>query len=427
MQPTGSVLGVARIVFDTTQLVHWPGALTGIPRVMDELARRFRADDRDVEFVSWVSAAKVIARIDLDQFHSTGGVHYRDPIKDAPGWSVAAERVFDATASLEKLPRAGRRFRQLAERLSPARAGTVTPYQLAAGDVFLIGWGEWWDPNFIRFVVDAAHRGVKVVQVVHDLGPVTQPHLAGNSSSFIDYFTAVLPLAALMVSVSEHTRRDLVRWASELGLDDVPVTVIREGDMFTPIEPLRPIVDAIGGDEMVPPFVLCVGTIEAKKNHGLLYYAYKQAARKEIHLPVMIVVGRRGWRTDDIYGLLTEDPEIADRFVFLHNASDAELAWLYENCRYTVFPSFFEGWGIPIAESVSRGTPCLCSSASSMPEIAPGAVRHFHPDSPEELVTLMAELNDDDALALARREASTYVPTLWDETYQQLNEALSRL
>jgi glycosyltransferase involved in cell wall biosynthesis len=421
------VLSVARIVFDATQLVHWPGALTGIPRVMDELARRFRADRRDVEFVSWVSGGQRIARIDLDRFHSAGGVHYRDPVQDAPSWSVTAERLFDATAALEKLPRAGRRFRQVAERLSPARTGTVTPYLLEAGDVFLIGWGEWWDPNFIHFVVDAANRGVRVVQIVHDLGPVTQPHLAGNSSSFIDYFTAVLPVAALMVSVSENTRRDLVHWASELGVGDLRVTVIREGDMFTRTEPIRPVIDAIGGEATVPPFVLCVGTIEAKKNHALLYYAYKQAARRQIHLPLMIVVGRRGWRTDDIYGLLTEDPEIADRFVFLHDASDAELAWLYQNCRYTVFPSFFEGWGIPIAESVSRGTPCLCSNASSMTEIAPGAVRHFHPDSPRELITMMAELNDDDALEIARRETATYVPTLWDETYNQLNEALSGL
>jgi glycosyltransferase involved in cell wall biosynthesis len=395
---------------------------------MDELARRFQAEDPNVEFVSWVSGAKSIARIDLDRFHSVGGVHYSDPVQDAPGWSVTAERVFGAAASIEKLPRVGRRFKQVATRLSPTRTGSVTPYLLEAGDVFFIGWGEWWDPNFVRFVVDAADRGVRVVQLVHDLGPVTQPHLAGNSSSFIDYFEAVLPVAALLVSVSEHTRQELARWASELGLSDVPVTVIREGDMFTPTEPKRPIIDALGGHEgTVPPFVLCVGTIEAKKNHSLLYYAYKQAARRKIHLPLMVVLGRRGWRTDDIYGLLTEDPEIAKRFVFLHNSSDAELEWLYENCRFTVFPSFFEGWGIPIAESVSRGVPCLCSSAASMPEIAPGAVRHFHPDSPRELITLMAELNDDDALKLARREAATYVPTSWDETYKQLIDAFATL
>ncbi|MFW2381159.1 MAG: glycosyltransferase family 4 protein [Acidimicrobiales bacterium] len=419
---------MTRIVFDTTQLVHWPGSLTGIPRVMDELARRFQKADDTVEFVSWVTDAHAVARIDLDRFHGEGGVHYIDPTEDAPRWARTVERLWGRIARIESVPPVGPYLGRISRRLSPSRLGSVTPFELHADDVLVIGWGEWWDPNFIRFVVDAAGQGVKVVQMVHDLGPVSQPHLAGNSSSFIDYFTEVLPVAALLVSVSDHTRQELLRWGAKLGLNDLPITVIREGDTFTPTETLRPSSDHLAdgfGDPAT--FALCVGTIEAKKNHALLYYVYKQAARRKIALPPMVIVGRRGWRTDDIYGLLTEDPEIADRFVFLHDASDAELAWLYENCRYTVFPSFFEGWGIPIAESVSRGVPCLCSSAASMPEIAPGAVRHFHPDAPLELLSLMEELNDDEALDRARQEVATYIPTSWDQTYAELNCALAEI
>jgi glycosyltransferase involved in cell wall biosynthesis len=394
---------------------------------MDELARRFHADRNDVEFVSWVSDVNAIARIDFERFQSEGGVHYSDPVRHTPRPVRFARQMSARLARTEVFPLLSGQFARVAGRLSRMHKGGVTPLKLEAGDVLVIGWGEWWDPNFIRLVVDAAQRGVKIVQFVYDLGPVTRPHLAGNSSSFVDYFATVLPRATLLVSISEHTRRELVEWGAELGFGELPVTVIRLGDVFTAVAPVQPAPPAVGDELGRSAFVLCVGTIEAKKNHALLYYVYKQAARRKISLPRMVVVGRRGWRTDDIYGLLTEDPELADRFVFFHDASDAELVWLYENCRYTVLPSFFEGWGIPVAESVSRGVPCLCSSAASIPEIAPGAVRHFHPDAPEELLGLMEELNDDEALERARHEAAAYVPTTWDQTFEQVTGALDQL
>ena len=408
-----------RVIVDVTQLVHWPGALTGIPRVIDEIARRYAGDSSladEPAFVSWVSRDRVVAAVDLDRFHREGGVHYVQPAQGAPAWSEPLASGLDTAIGGLKIAPIQRQLERVRRWIGPDRLGRVTEHTLGRGDVFLIGWGEWWDPNFIRFVIDAADAGVKIVQLVHDLGPVTHPHLAGNSSSFLDYFAAVIPRAASLVAVSNNTADELHKWGARLGHSDLPISVVREGDVFAKADPIEPKLPEPVGDD----FVLCVGTIEAKKNHTLLYYVYKQARRRNLTLPPVVIVGRRGWRTDDIYGLMTDDPEVSSQFAFLHDASDGELAWLYDHCRYTVFPSFFEGWGIPIAESVSRGVPCLCSNAASMSEIAPGAVRHFHPDAPGELLNLMVELNDDEALKLARREAATYEPTSWDHTYAEI-------
>jgi hypothetical protein len=127
-----------------------------------------------------------------------------------------------------------------------------------------------------------------------------------------------------------------------------------------------------------------VGTIEPRKNHTVLYYAYKLAKTRSIMLPRVVIVGRRGWGSDDIVRILTEDPDVKDDFVLLLNTSDDELSWLYGHCLFTIFPSFYEGWGIPIGESVARGVPCLCSDSSSMVEIAEGHVAHFAPTSTDE-------------------------------------------
>ncbi len=174
-------------------------------------------------------------------------------------------------------------------------------------------------------------------------------------------------------------------------------------------------------------FTLTVGTIEAKKNHYLLYYVYKLAKARGIVLPKMAVVGRLGWHTQEMYDIMTQDPEVKDSLVFLHNTSDEELAWLYDNCLFTVQPSWHEGWGIPIAESVGRGVPCLCSNTSSMVEIAEGIVDHFSPSSADECLAGMQRLLDKQYLAAARKRATSYRPHSWDASYAQVNAALEEI
>ena len=72
----------------------------------------------------------------------------------------------------------------------------------------------------------------------------------------------------------------------------------------------------------------------------------------------------------------------------MHNCSDEELAWMYKNCAFSIYPSFYEGWGLPIAESAFYGAPCLASSTSSMPEVAGSAVDYFNPASTDSCMLL---------------------------------------
>src|SRR6185369_16418160 len=171
-------------------------------------------------------------------------------------------------------------------------------------------------------------------------------------------------------------------------------------------------------------FILCVGTIEPRKNHTVLYYAYKLAKKRRITLPKLVIAGRRGWASDDIVRNLTEDPDVKNDFVLLLNTRDDELSWLYEHCLFTVFPSFYEGWGIPIGESVARGVPCLCSDGSSMVEIAEGHVAHFSPASSDECLAAVQRLLDPVALDEARERAARYTPFSWDASFAQLRAHL---
>ena len=84
--------------------------------------------------------------------------------------------------------------------------------------------------------------------------------------------------------------------------------------------------------------------------------------------PDLVIAGRRGWRMDDLFAEMDENPAIRGVIHHLESPSDAELEWLYDHCLFTVFPSFSEGFGLPVVESLAHGKCCISSDTSSLPE-----------------------------------------------------------
>ncbi len=170
-----------------------------------------------------------------------------------------------------------------------------------------------------------------------------------------------------------------------------------------------------------------MGTIEARKNHTLLYYTYKLAKDRGITLPKLVVVGRPGWKADNIYDIMTSDPDINEQLIILQDICDNELSWLYENCLFSIYPSFYEGWGLPIAESIARKVPCICSNTSSMPEIAGNLVDYFSPLSADECLAAIVRLLDKEQLRKAKERVALYKPTSWDQSFATVNAIIGDL
>jgi glycosyltransferase involved in cell wall biosynthesis len=297
------------------------------------------------------------------------------------------------------------------------------------GDIFFIPWGEWWDPNFTDRLVRAHDEGARLVQIIHDIATTVWPQfyeqVAVNPTT---YNARILPITDLVLCVSQNTKKELVNWLQQQKLHVPRVEVFRLGDVLDVAKPVKPEEAAFkesklkGGD-----YIMAVGTIEAKKNHAMFYYVYKWAALQGVPLPKLVVVGRRGWGTENIYNIMTHDPEVGSQFVFLHDASDENLSWLYDRCLFTVLPSFHEGWGIPIAESIARGVPNACSNTSSMTEIAEGFVEHFSPYSTDECLAAILKLLDPKIRAAAAAKAKQYRQTPWDDTYKEVKAYLETL
>jgi glycosyltransferase involved in cell wall biosynthesis len=441
------------IYYDVTQLVHWDGRLTGIPRVMHEQAIRFREERPETVFVSWVKELQEFVELDLDQtLRERGrGVYYLKIGESRPlakSTDVAAASA-DFKEDQQIIMRQGavRLIKAVLRRgapLMPALSSKVetrlklkrmASYKIAAfqkGDQVFIPWGEWWDDNFIA-KLEQWHRenGLGIVQIVHDMGPVVIPQFTGAGASggstetFPKYCRTILPITDLVLCVSENTKKEATAWLKAQKLTVPRMEVFRLGDDFKVAKATEPTDEVFKKAKLKESeYLLTVCTIEARKNHALLYYVYKLALARGIDLPKIAIVGRRGWGTEEIYSFMTNDPAMKDKFVFLHNMGDEELSWLYNHCQFTVFPSFYEGWGIPIAESVARGVPCLCSNTTSMVEIAEGFVDHFSPASADECLEKITKLLIPKNLETARERVKGYKQFSWDSSFKQVIEHL---
>jgi len=104
-----------------------------------------------------------------------------------------------------------------------------------------------------------------------------------------------------------------------------------------------------------------------------------------------VLAGSRGWLTDD-FDRIVEELGLGGRVLLLGYVSEDELRWLYQNCFAFVYPSFFEGFGLPVLEAMSLGAPVICSNTTSLPEIAGDAAVLVDPREHEALASRMKDL-----------------------------------
>lgn len=175
-------------------------------------------------------------------------------------------------------------------------------------------------------------------------------------------------------------------------------------------------------------FWLCVGTIEPRKNHLRLFRAYAAWLRETGGDMPLVLAGGRGWLMDDVAREVRE-LGIADRLVFTGYVSDAELAWLYASCHAFLYPSLFEGFGLPVLEAMSLGAAVVCANATSLPEVAGDAALLVDPHDVAALTRAMATVGADASRReeLRRQALERAGRFSWDETARIVREAYARV
>ena len=291
--------------------------------------------------------------------------------------------------------------------------------ELQSGDTLLLldsGWGfvEEYPP-----LLSAAHEvGAEVVGCLYDLIPLRYPAATAlkNSAPFTPWFEKVLLQCDAIVCISQSVARDLVDYVREQGLA-TPATMrigwwplgadFRAGAQEAPSKAVERIASAPA------PFFMSVGTLEPRKAYPIALDAFERLWSEGCETRY-VIVGRPGWNTRALQRRIRQHSEYGRRLFWLDNASDADLSYLYPRARGLIFPSFVEGFGMPLIEAAHHGARVIASDIPVFREVGGDEAVYF-------------DVLDAQALAERVREALFEVREMKAPTVTTWRQSAARL
>jgi glycosyltransferase involved in cell wall biosynthesis len=298
--------------------------------------------------------------------------------------------------------------------------GSRPPVEARPGDVVAVLGAAWMFPGLFTGIQRMKSQGAAVVVLVYDLIPVVFPGLPADAiARFRDYLTRVAALADRVPAISMATRTDFEVYCARRGWPLPAGGVTRLAADQWSADKLTAM--GVRSEQAWPrPFALMVSTVEVRKNHILALRAWERLIQRHgaDAVPDLVCVGRLGWNAFDFLERHRATGGLNGRVHLLTDSlPDARLAALYRDCDFTVFPSRYEGWGLPVAESLDMGRPVIAADNSSIREAGGGFARYF-PD--DDLDAFVAELEryvvqPSHRQADADRIAGQYRPPTWAE------------
>jgi glycosyltransferase involved in cell wall biosynthesis len=272
--------------------------------------------------------------------------------------------------------RLGRQTKAEVRRVGPPRLWT----HLGLGRAMLT---DRPDALFVPAHVLPLTRPKASVVTVHDLGFLFEPEAHTRQRRLALELTTRWNIAAArrIISVSESTRTDLV---IRFGADPAKIDVVPHGVDHRRFRPLPPearqsVLDRHG---IQGPYILFVGTLQPRKNISRLIDAFERLGQPDLSL---VLAGGRGWLSGPIEQRLSASPA-RDRIRWLGYVPDNDLPALYGGAAAFVFPSLFEGFGMPVIEAMACGCPVVTSNRSSLPEVSGDAAILVDPQSVESIL-----------------------------------------
>lgn len=465
--------------FDVTDLQNWTHPhLTGIQRTSVGVLSALLTIRKDIQLFVFVPSDNLLRRVDV---HSLPAIvrdcisweksHFSDEVtfvsatktsfsRRVHGYLFRTHKLLKAglrrqprkwfggevTDALKEFLRGGRNlFRAIRRKffgvglsakasnpaLKPAPAESIL---FKRGDVCISLAATWGLTHYGDVIADNKRQGgAKCINLLYDLIPTLYPQwvLPDHHVFITAWVRQQIANADVILTISEFQKKEISGYIADQQLSPKPIEVIRLGDnphfkaSATKTEPL-PFPDFVPGRK----FAIFVSTIDVRKNQGLLYHVWCRLAEElGPQCPQLLLIGSEHLHVSDLLYQIRNDDRIRGLVVHLRNITDQELAWYYQNCAFTIYPSIYEGWGLPISESLSLGRYCIAGNRTSLPEAGGDLVDYFDPFDFAACYKLVyrAATDPDYVKKYEERIRANYVPHTWAMTAAQISHVVDQV
>lgn len=272
---------------------------------------------------------------------------------------------------------------------------------------------------------------LKIIFFLHDLIPIDYPEYVneGDKEQHEIRVQAMINFSDIIIVNSEYTKDRLFKYCDSHGLKYPRYLVNQigvEDKFFEKVSSLQayPLIDG--------EYFVYVGTIEARKNHILLLNLWREIVDRNYgngkKIPKLVLIGKMGWKNDSVLDMLNRCESIQRYVYHLEGLKDDELINIVKNSKAFLFPSFVEGWGMPLVEALALKVPVLCSDIPVFHEAGQDLLTYLSPIDAEkwnkEIWSVL--MNDKYRQELIKRQESYSFPT-WKEHFEKNEHELVRV
>ena len=398
----GGVSGIPRVMFEFTnaafEIAHNHGIDLLIGFFDQALAGYFQIDRPLAAYphgrtLEWLLSDPMFRRgyprpIDISKLRSK---YAGRPIRRR--WHVAYARCRLAHRRIT-----GRLFHTLQSR------SEFRELQFRQGDILLMLGSGWAAAPSIDYIEHLQKAGIVTsVALVHDLIPFLnlQHDDSVPAAVFEPWLDRVGRMACRLLAVSEATKSDLQNYFAKKQINVPPICVTPLPHEFSAMRTETTAVEI--RSILSSNYALFVGPVSGRKNAKRLLEAWAKVLSRvgPGQTPTLVISSRRG--AEEIYE--THIKPIESHVRLLDRPGDQELSQLYAHAAFTAFPSLYEGWGLPVGESLWHGTPCITSNCSSMPEVGGPLCDYVDPTSVDSIADAVERFARDKEYR-ARRAAA---------------------
>ncbi|WP_272819269.1 glycosyltransferase family 4 protein [Scytonema hofmannii] len=259
---------------------------------------------------------------------------------------------------------------------------------------------------------------------VHDLIPIIHPEFFDlQDKDTVEKAISSLDPESWVFCVSQSTKDDLCNYSSIIDPARVFVTHLAASKLFYPCFDSQEI-ELICSKYNIPnsPYILSLSTLEPRKNIDHTIRCFLQLIQQEKILDLnLVLVGAKGWKYDKIFAEISSDPILKDRVITTGYVADEDLAAVYSGAIAFVYPSFYEGFGLPPLEAMQCGVPVITSNTSSLPEVVGDAGIMLDPKDSDGLCQSLFELYHQPGLrqSMSHKSLEQAKKFSWEKCTQQ--------